>query len=247
MPRYPFPLLVASRIASSLVFKQPRSFHDDAQEFIQRLKPRLQISGLENIPAAGPFIVTTNHYSAPGFGAWWIPLAISSIVPQEIHWLTTAELTFPDQKRGLILRPLSRWLLKSVAEIYGFTTMPAMPPDPKQSLERALSIRRLMKYIQAETDGVIGLAPEGRDYPGGILGKPPSGVGRFLLHLGKEKMLFLPAAVFENEDCLYCSFGPPYSLQDKIGDVSTIKDEDLSNWVMIKIAALLPKRLQGVF
>jgi hypothetical protein len=247
MLRYPFPLLVISRIIRALIFKRPRSFHDDAQEFIQRLKPQLQISGLENIPAAGPFVVTANHYSAPGFGAWWIPLTISSIVPQEIHWLTTAELTFPHQKRGLILRPLSRWLLKRVAEIYGFTTMPAMPPDPRQSLERALSIRRLMKYIQTEPDGVIGLAPEGRDHLGGVLGKPPSGVGRFLLHLGREKMPFLPAAVFENEGSLFCSFGPPYSLQDKIGDVSTIKDEDLSKLVMIKIAALLPERFQGVY
>ena len=85
--------------------RQQRSFRRDAQSCINRLRPPLQVMGFENIPPSGPCLVTGNHYSRPGFRAWWIALGISSCLPFELHWLVTAAWTYPDPIRSRTITP----------------------------------------------------------------------------------------------------------------------------------------------
>ena len=72
---------------------------------IATLKTPLKVTGQENIPTSGPCLVTVNHYARPGFWAWWISFAISSVLPVDIHWVMTRELTYPGQRRAVVLRP----------------------------------------------------------------------------------------------------------------------------------------------
>jgi hypothetical protein len=123
-------------------------------------------------------LLTLNHYSSPTCPAWWLTLAISAAVPFEIHWIVTANLRYLGR-----LGPLSRWALRRLAAVYGFTLMPAMPPDPAEAAARARAVRQALDYTQRSPAPVVGLAPEGRDFPGARLGAPASGVGRFLLLL----------------------------------------------------------------
>jgi hypothetical protein len=75
--------------------------------------------------------LTINHYARPGFHAWWLALALSAVVPTDVHWIMTAAWTYSDGFRARTVTPLSRWLFGRIAQVYGFTSMPPMPPDPK--------------------------------------------------------------------------------------------------------------------
>jgi len=93
-PDYSYPPRLFVRVARDIVLLRHRDFHEDAEACIENLNPPLQVSGKENIPQHGPCVLTVNHYHRPGFGAQWIPLAISAMVPTHIHWVMTAEFMY---------------------------------------------------------------------------------------------------------------------------------------------------------
>jgi hypothetical protein len=107
-----------------------------------RRKLSLKVQGRTHLPAQGPFLLVTNHYTRPGFGVWWTGLALSATLPMELHWIITAGWT------GTPLEPLSRWLLRRVAQVYGLTAMPPMPPNPEEEAERAAAVRRVVAYAR---------------------------------------------------------------------------------------------------
>ena len=71
-----------------------------------------------------------NHYYRSGFNAWWMALGLAATVPLDIHFVMTGELTFPGKWYAPLGMAGSRWLLRRFS-IYGFTTMPPMPPRPR--------------------------------------------------------------------------------------------------------------------
>jgi hypothetical protein len=188
-----------------------------------------------------------NHYSRPGFQAWWIALGISAAVPFEIHWLMTAAWTFPDNNFLQTFTPLTYWLFSRVAQVYGFTTTPPMPPDPSQIQERARSVRRVLKYAREAEEPVIAIAPEGRDYPGGVLGSPSPGVGRFITQLAKQCQRITPIGVYEDDENLWISFGPAFELEMPPKCSPDDLDQEISRQVMQAIAQQLPQRLRGKY
>lgn len=44
------------------------------------LRPGPEVLGGEHIPPRGPCLVACNHYSRPGFAAWWLALGITAAV-----------------------------------------------------------------------------------------------------------------------------------------------------------------------
>ena len=206
-----------------------------------RLQPPLKIYGVENIPASGPCLVTTNHYTRPGLRAWWLALAISAVVPAEIHWLITSAWTYPDRLRSATITPVSRWVLTRLARVYGFTNMPPMPPDPSEVLRRAQAVRRVLKLARQSERPLIGLAPEGGDFAApGRLAEPPPGVGRFVSHLFALGLEISPVGIFEEADCLCLRFGPRYRLKALPGLAASARDRCTSQQVMERIAELIP-------
>ena len=208
------------KLITASLFLRPRSFSADAIAAVSNIIPSSEILGLENIPRKDPCLVTCNHYTRPGLDAWWGPLLISAAVASqrdsaadgEIHWVTTAAWTFPDSPwRRKVLTPITRWAFERVARVYGFITMPPMPPAPDEVYARATAVRRTLRLARdiAPAGGMIGLAPEGRDTPG-VVGTVPEGVGDFIAHLCKAGMPILPVALSEPQGCLRVSFGSPF-------------------------------------
>jgi hypothetical protein len=245
-PHYPLPWGIVAHIAAAAARRRTRTFRPDALDCVARLRPPLRVLGSEHAPAAGPGVLTVNHYARPGFGAQWLVLALSATVPAEIHWVTTAALTFPGHPLRALLRPLSRVALRAVAGVYGFTTMPPMPPSEADAAARAQAVRALLAYARATRRPLIGLAPEGRDLPGGVLGPPPPGSGRFVLALAGLGLRIAPVGAYEQDGALCLSFGPAYALDVPAGRPGE-RDRRASRIVMQQIARQLPVRLRGAF
>jgi hypothetical protein len=249
-PRYPLPLAaLIPPVVAGLDGPRgaPRPFRRDALALTAGLRAALEVSGSEHIPAAGPCVLTPNHYHRPGFNAAWIVLAISALVPAEVHWVMTAEWTYRGWRAGWALRPLSRWLLGRIARLYGFTAMPAMPPDPGEAAARAGAVRALLARARRLPPPLLGIAPEGRDVPAGALGWPPPGAGRLFLRLAALGFAIVPVGLYERSERLCVAFGPRYALAAPGAAGARERDEAARRTLMEHIAALLPPERRGPF
>jgi len=245
-PSYSYPPSVVLGLAASVVLGGRRSFRGDGQACLARLEPPLHLLGREQLPTGGPALVTFNHYYRPGFSAWWMALALAAVLPQEVHFVMTGELTYPGRWYAPLGQAGSRLLLRRLSRIYGFTTMPPMPPRPQDVAGRARSVRAALAFARAHPQALIGLAPEGGDQPGGVLTRPPSGAGRFAALLAQGRPV-LPAGIFEQDGALCIHFGPAYRLQLPEGLAGDERERRAAGAVMAPIAALLPARLRGEF
>jgi hypothetical protein len=241
----PFPIVLS--LAFDALTGGKRSFREDALVCIEKLNPPLRVLGKENIPQSGPCVVTVNHYHRPGFGAEWLALGISACVPREMHWVMTAEWTAPGKWYEPIKGTYSRWLLKRLARVYAYTSMPPMPPRPGDVEQRARSVRRVLEYVKKHPDCIVGLAPEGADQVGGKLSVPAPGVGRFALLLAGSGSAFVPVGAYETDRELCLHFGPAYRLSVPSGSSTDEKDRAVAGIMMEHIAVLLPEELRGEF
>jgi 1-acyl-sn-glycerol-3-phosphate acyltransferase len=226
-------------VARDILLQRPRSLHADALALTAAARFSLRVQGRTHLPAQGPFLLVTNHYTRPGFGVWWTGLALSATLPMELHWIITAGWT------GTPLEPLSRWLLQRVAQVYDLTAMPPMPPNPEEEAERAAAVRRVVAYARKGQTPVVAVTPEGRDFPDSRLGQPPPGAGRFLLYLQQILGTIIPAGVYEEDQCVYLNFGAPFKLDLLPGLAHDEQDSLASRQVMDHIAVLLPLQLRG--
>jgi hypothetical protein len=192
--------------------------------------------------AATSSLITVNHYSAPDFGAWWLAILISAVVPVEIHWVVTAGWTNSGWLTGF-----SHWLFPRGAHCLGFTPMPAMPPDASEVEQRAAAMRSVLRYASHTPGAVIGIAPEGGDRPGGVLGELYPGVGRFLHMISQSCPNIIPVGVWKEQGSIRVSFGSPYQLEVTPGSSLQAIDQQAGAMVMRQIALLLPEGLRGVY
>ena len=246
-PLYTYPKGGFLRVGLNVFFGGRRSFRRDGQDCLDGLKPPLRILGAENIPQTGPCLIIFNHYYRPGFSAWWMALAIAAVVPVDIHFVMTGELTYPGKWYAPMGMSISRWLLWRLSKIYGFTTMPPMPPRPKDVVARARSVRNTLRFARHHPQAVLGLAPEGGDQPGGVLTLPASGAGRFILLLAKAGFKPVPVGVYEMNGEFCLSFGKAYDLVVPRGLPADERDHATAEIVMRKLAARLPASLRGSF
>lgn len=247
-PRYSYPGGLAAGFAFDVLFRQRRSFHADARACITRLEPPLRVFGEENIPQTGPALITFNHYYRPGFHAWWLALGIAALVPQEIHFGMTGELTYPGKWYAPLGRAGSRWLLRRLSKMYAFTTMPPMPPRPKDVEARARSVRAMLDYARTHPQAILALAPEGGDnIPSGALAWPATGAGRFLALLAGSGFPVTPVGAYEEAGEFCLRFGAAYRLEVSPRLKAEERDRRAAQIIMSAIAAQLPPRLRGPF
>lgn len=246
-PRYSFPPRVITSLIVDWLLARRRSSRGDALACIRRLKPPLRIFGEEHIPQAGPCVVTFNHYYRPDFNAIWMAAAIASQVPVEMHFVMTGELTYPGKWYAPVGMLFSKIVLARAARVYGFPTMPPMPPRQKDVEARAQSVRRVLEVVRREKNIILGLAPEGGDNPTGQIAMPASGAGRFALLLSVAGLQFVPVGVYELDGALCLRFGVAYKLSVPRGLSADEKDSQVTRIVMSHIAALLPESLRGEF
>lgn len=247
MPRYPLPRWAGGGFLWDVLAQRPRSFARDARVAVAGLHPPPMVTGTEHVPAEGPCLVTCNHYSRPGFAAWWLTLAITAAVAacrapaadREIHWVMTAAWRFEGSRwKPQILTPATRWAFARLARVYGFVTMPPMPPAPEEMEARAAAVLRTVRLARqlAREGGMVGLAPEGRDVPEG-LGGPPLGVGEFICLLVRAGLPVLPVGVTEQGGRLRISFGQLFVPEIPLS--RTERDRAIAQQVMGAIAKLV--------
>ncbi len=250
-----FPALtrLAWHTARAILLRRRLSFRGEAQEIAARLDPALVLLGRENIPQAGPAVITMNHYARPGFRSYWLALAISAAVPGEIHWIMAAAWTEQRWWKSFWWTPATHFVFKEIAHVFDFTTMPPMPPDPDQAAWRAQSVRQVLRTIRncrdeaGKTSAIIGLAPEGGDARDGLLSLPPPGSGRFIEQMIQYGLMIHPVGVFIDRRGLCVNFGPAYQPESAETASRADRDRQISNQVMERIAVLLPVELRGGF
>jgi hypothetical protein len=246
-PNYSYPPGLLAKIALDTLFLRRRSFRRDAIACIENLRPPLRVVGTENIPLHGPCVVTVNHYFRPGFGAQWIALAVAATVPADMHWIMTGELTYPGRWYAPLGMVLSRFVLHRAAHVYGFTSMPPMPPRQKDVEARAASVRAVLDFVRHARDPILGLAPEGGDSADGKLARPAPGLGRFGLLLSGAGLQFIPVGAYEADGAFILHFGEAYELQVPRHQSSDERDAQAAQAIMQNIAGLLPMNLRGEF
>ncbi len=174
-------------------------------------------------------------------------LALAAVIPDDVHFVMTAELTFPGKWYSPIGRAGSRWLLRRLARIYGFTTMPPMPPRRRDLEARARAVRQVLAFVRRNPQAILAIAPEGGDQPDGVLDWPPAGVGRFLALLAEAGYPLLAVGIYEEGGCLCLRFGRIWRLESPAGLSPDERDRHVAAQVMQAIAQQLPARLRGVF
>lgn len=244
-PSYRLNLLILAKIFFSVLTGRGRDFSSDARKLIKGITPPSVYIGLHNIPTSGPYLVTLNHYSRPGFIVFWAAAALSAALPQTPIWLMTSAWTNRTKGLDQLRTWLTRKLFARMAKIYGFVTTPPMPPVVEESADRVLNIRKLDRRLHEQPSPILCMAPEGMDFTDGILGFPPEGTGKFILHVLKDLKRIQPVGVYEEDGKLNVNFGLVYDLDAYICQVKD--DREITLQVMKKIAALLPNCLRGQF
>jgi 1-acyl-sn-glycerol-3-phosphate acyltransferase len=243
-PEYRYPPTVTLPIFRDLLLGRRRSFVRDATALAQGVQ-RLRIIG--NIPLeVEPLLFLVNHYSRPGFQAWWTAIALGSAAGREMHWPVTSAWTFPDPLRSHLITPLSEWVLARFAHMYGLTLMPPIPPRPQDLAARADAVRRILRVARVSRPPMA-MAPEGLDSPDGRLMRPPAGAGRLIAHLIDGGYTLVPVGAFEEGDIFCLNIGRPFRPQKSGAREPEVRDRAIADAVMLSISALLPEQLRGVY
>lgn len=244
-PGYQVPSKLLFPLALDWLRLRQRNFRADALTSISTLSSTPSVEGREHIPASGGYVLAFNHYYHPGFAIWWLVMTLAAALPDNPHLIMTSELTRWYPPFG---RALSRIALPRLAQVYGFTSMPHMPPNPREVAARARAVRDVLEYVEKAKNPVLMFAPEGRDnLPSGVLAWPPLGAGRFLALMAGKGLSILPAAGWLQDDDLCIRFGPAYHLDVPKELSNDEKDHIASKRVMRSIAELLPENLRGDF
>jgi hypothetical protein len=205
------------------------------------------VTGEKHIPNAGPGLVVFNHFSREGLSILFPVVGLAASIPAEMHWIMTKAWTFPGNPLRRPLRAVSKGVFKRIARVYGFILTPPMPPEPEDATMRTEAVRSVFQYIKANPSTLVALAPEGRDFPCGVLGELPAGAGKFMLELNRRLGRVHPVGIYEESGALRINFGFPFDLGSIINSGGNSLDEKAGWIVMVRIAALLPDRMAGPY
>jgi 1-acyl-sn-glycerol-3-phosphate acyltransferase len=199
-------------------------------KFLLRISLSWKVDGKENVPSEGPFIMVANHVHLVD------PILLISIFPQWINFMAKEELF-----RYPFLRIIIRW--GQAFSVHRRGTI----ADKQETMNQAKNL--LNKGL------VLGMFPEGkRNHNGKLLpGKPGSVViasrmGIPLLPVGivgTEKLK--GASWLWKRPGIVVNIGQPFKLPPANGRLTKSQTKSLTDLMMKKIAALLPRENRGVY
>jgi 1-acyl-sn-glycerol-3-phosphate acyltransferase len=195
--------------------------------FLLRLLSRLEIVGLEHVPAQGPYLLLVNHLH------WLDPPALAVAFPYRSH-LFAAE----KWERHWFLGPL----LGSLDAIFV-----NRGEVDRQALRKAMAVLR--------DGGVLGMAPEGTRSKTGGLQRGRSGAAYMafrtgarlvpIVITGQEKVF--PSLWRLRRATVHVVFGPPFEPPAVDGRADSAQIHEFTEEIMYRMAAILPAEYRGVY
>lgn len=188
----------------------------------------VKVTGRENIPPAGPYILVTNHMSVTD-----APLIFVCLPPIRLRFFAGEKW-----EKHPIFGPLMRW----AGAIY---------------INRYAADRKALKEaLQAiEAGEIFGLAPEGTRSKVGALIEAREGAAYLA---SRTNVPIMPVGVVNTNQWagnikrlrrthFECHFGRPFMLPDLGRRPKGADLEAYTHYIMIQIAALLPDRYHGFY
>ena len=117
---------------------------------------RPTITGLENVPAEGPFIVASNHLS------FLDSVIIQALMPRSVAFFAKAEYFTTPGLKGRVMKAF-------------FTSVGSIPVERGEQAEAVAALKQLLTILE-RGDGV-GIYPEGTRSRDGQLYRGRTGVG----------------------------------------------------------------------
>jgi 1-acyl-sn-glycerol-3-phosphate acyltransferase len=191
------------------------------------LGSKFQLRGTSNVPAGGPLLMVSNHVGAVD------PAIIGAWTPRPVWFMAKAEL----------FKGSWAWLMRA------YHAFPVIRHSPdRTALRRAFN---LLKQGSA-----VVLFPEGHRAGNARLLRAEPGAGFVARRSGAP---LVPIAITGTQNVLgrkqlvprraevVMAFGEPFSLPDRNRDGSPMDHQQSADYLMTKIAALLPLENQGEY
>ena len=187
---------------------------------------RFEVKGLEGVPPRGRLLIVANHLSNAD------PPVLVVSIPRRFWFVA---------KRGLFRHPVSAYFMRIFSH----------PMD--RSGQDAETLRWMLRMLEDEQ--TIGIFPEGTRSQGPMK-KAGYGVAYVAL---KSQATILPVGIVGTEKAqniwriifpfrrFKVIIGQPFSLPPIDGNVDTPVLESLTDMIMGRVAALLPKEYRGVY
>lgn len=188
----------------------------------------LHVEGRRRVPRRGPVLVIGNHIATVD------PPLTGALIPRlDVHYMAKSES----------FTPRIAWAFRA------YHAFPVVRHTPdRAALKRALGI--------LGAGHVLIVYPEGSRAENAQLRRPYAGVGFIARHAGVP---IVPAAIWGSEACLpkgarlprraqvHIRYGEPFHLPATKPDGSRMSHQDSADYMMARVAALLPARYRGVF
>jgi 1-acyl-sn-glycerol-3-phosphate acyltransferase len=191
------------------------------------LGSKFQLRGTANVPASGPVLIVSNHVGAID------PAIIGAWTPRPVWFMAKAEL----------FKGSWAWLMR------GYHAFPVVRHSPdRTALRRAFD---LLKQGSA-----VVLFPEGHRSETARLLRAEPGAGFIARRSGAP---LVPMAIQGSQNVLgrgtliprraevAMTFGEPFQLPERNRDGSQMDHQQSADYLMTKIAALLPLENQGAY
>ncbi len=191
------------------------------------LGSKFHLRGISNVPNSGPLLMVSNHVGGVD------PAIIGAWTPRPVWFMAKAEL----------FRGRFAWLMR------GYHAFPVMRHSPdRAALRRAFD---LLKHGSA-----VVLFPEGHRSENARLLRAQPGAGFVARRSGAP---LVPIAITGTQNVLgrhsmiprraevAMTFGEPFELPERNRDGSPMDHQQSADYLMTKIAALLPLEYQGEY
>lgn len=193
---------------------------------VMRLLARMEVEGVDQIPARGPFILAPNHLHILDIPVLLVYMHRRTVVFAADKWA----------KHGL-----ANWILTT----FGNAIYVARGAPDRRALAKALDVLR--------SGGVLALAPEGTRSKTGGLGEGHTGLAYLAT---RAPAPILPVAAYGQERCFACwrrlrrvpvrvRFGQLIELP--AGKWSVAELETQTDQIMVTLAQLLPPAYRGIY
>lgn len=187
----------------------------------------MQVRGLHHVPKTGACLLVSNHISLAD------PPCLMGYVPRHLHFMTKAE-AFEQWPLGVL-----------------------MSPGQPIKVHRGRADRQALRQAEAflKQGEVVAIFAEGTRAKGGEAQEARAGVV-FLAH--RTGVPILPVAISGTERLFSKRFpwyrrvkvqmnvGPPFTLAE-LGEVTRDNRDEIAQWVMARVAELLPPAYRGVY